>query len=272
MSEGVSRKERLTVITSILTGNPNHLYSLSYFSEMFGSAKSTLSEDIAIIKETIKRYGMGELEVIMGAGGGVKFLPTVNEQERRQLSNEIIAKLQNPSRILPGGYLYTADIFYNPEYVDKLSRIIWGAFSKCNPDFIITAESKGIPLALGVAKLFNKPLVVVRKEIKVTEGSVVTINYISGSSKRIQTMSLAKRAVCEGQKTIIIDDFIAGGGTVRAIFEMMKEFSITVYGCGAAIATKLPERKRIENYKALFTLEELNEEKQRIKIISNFVR
>lgn len=87
-----------------------------------------------------------------------------------------------------------------------------------NPDFIITAETKGIPLAMGVARLFDRPLVVARRESKVTEGSVVTINYISGSSKRIQTMSLAKRAVSEGQKTIIIDDFIAGGGTVRCHF------------------------------------------------------
>ena len=136
-------------------------------------------------------------------------------------------------------------------------------------DYLITAEAKGIPLAMGVAKLFDRPLVVVRKESKMTEGSVVTINYISGSSKRIQTMSLAKRAVSEGQKTIIIDDFIAGGGTVRAIFEMMKEFSITVLGCGAAISTRQPERKRIENYKSLMTLEEVNEEAQKLVFTSN---
>ena len=136
-------------------------------------------------------------------------------------------------------------------------------------DYLITAEAKGIPLAMGVAKLFDRPLVVVRKESKMTEGSVVTINYISGSSKRIQTMSLAKRAVSEGQKTIIIDDFIAGGGTVRAIFEMMKEFSITLLGCGAAISTRQPERKRIENYKSLMTLEEVNEEAQKLVFTSN---
>ena len=82
-------------------------------------------------------------------------------------------------------------------------------------------------------------------------------------------MSLAKRAVSEGQKTIIIDDFIAGGGTVRAIFEMMKEFSITVLGCGAAISTRQPERKRIENYKSLMTLEEVNEEAQKLVFTSN---
>jgi len=150
-----------------------------------------------------------------------------------------------------------------------MARILWGYFSKTNPDFIITAEAKGIPLAMAVAKLFDCPLIVARRESKRTEGSVVTINYVSGSSKHIQTMSLAKRAVKEGQRTIIIDDFIAGGGTVRAIFEMMKEFSITVMGCGAAISTRLPERKRIENYRSLLTLEEVNEELQKIVVTPN---
>ena len=205
----------------------------------------------------------------MGAGGGVRYLPYIGEAEKEQVMKEILVKMQNPSRILPGGYVYTADIFYNPYYIEKFSRILWGFFSRANPDFIITAETKGIPLAMGVARLFDRPLVVARRESKVTEGSVVTINYISGSSKRIQTMSLAKRAVSEGQKTIIIDDFIAGGGTVRAIFEMMKEFSITVLGCGAAISTRQPERKRIENYKSLMVLEEVNEELQKLVVSSN---
>lgn len=269
MIDIATRKERLSIISTILTDHPSRLYPLSYFSEMFGSAKSTLSEDISIIKETLHKYGRGEIEVLMGAGGGVRYLPYIGEEEKEQVMQEILTKLQNPSRILPGGYVYTADIFYNPYYVDKFARILWGFFSRANPDFIITAEAKGIPLAMGVAKLFDRPLVVARKENKVTEGSVVTINYISGSSKRIQTMSLAKRAVSEGQKTIIIDDFIAGGGTVRAIFEMMKEFSITVLGCGAAIATRQPERKRIENYKSLMVLEEVNEELQKLIVSSN---
>jgi purine operon repressor len=185
------------------------------------------------------------------------------------LLQEIVKKLENPSRILPGGFLYTADIFYNPIYVQKLAKMLWGFFSKTNPDFVITAEAKGIPLAMGVANLFDRPLVVARREIKVTEGSVITINYQSGSSRRMQTMSLAKRAVREGQKALIIDDFIAGGGTVRAICEMMKEFSITVVGCGAAISTNIPDKKRIDNYKSIMILSEISEEQQKIAVKAN---
>ncbi len=271
MYEVATRKERLSVISSILTGNPNHIYSLSYFSELFGSAKSTLSEDIAIIRDSLKKHGKGELEVIMGAGGGVKYIPIISKEERKELADELIKKMNDPSRILPGGFIYTSDIVYNPVYVEKFAKILWSNFSKVQPDFIITAEAKGILLGAQVARLYDVPLVVARRENKVTEGSVVTINYVSGSSKRIQTMSLSKRAVSEGQKTLIIDDFIAGGGTVRAIFEMMKEFSITVYGCGCIFSTKYPERKRIENYKSLFLINEIDEDKQKINIVPNYI-
>lgn len=269
MKEVATRKERLSTISAILTDHPNQLYSLSDFSELFGSAKSTLSEDVSIIKEAFLKHGLGEIEVLMGAGGGVRFLPYIDELEKRQVVEEICGKLDNASRILPGGYIYTADIFYDPDYVTKLAKILWGYFSKTSPDFIVTVEAKGIPLAMNVARLFNRPLVVARKESKVTEGSVVTINYISGTSKRIQTMSLSKRAVKEGQRTLIIDDFLAGGGTVRAIVDMMKEFSVTVVGCGVAISTKSPEKKRIDNYRSVMVLEEINEDTQKITVHPN---
>ncbi|MEY8383086.1 pur operon repressor [Christensenellaceae bacterium 44-20] len=267
--EPATRKERLCVLSAYLTANPNQLYPLSYFSELFGAAKSTLSEDISIMRSAFSRRGIGEIEVMMGASGGVRFLPAMPAEEMRRALAEIAQKLESPARILPGGFLYTADIFLSPVYVEKMARVLWNFFKNTSPDFIITVETKGIPLAMNVARFFGKPVVVARKESKLTEGSVVTINYLSGSSKRMQTMSLSKRAVREGQKALVIDDFLAGGGTVRAICEMMKEFGIIVVGCGVAIATREPEVKRIEHYKSLMVLEQIEEEQQKLRISVN---
>ena len=51
MNRAATRKERLCTITAILTANPSVVYPLSYFAEMFGAAKSTMSEDVAIVKD-----------------------------------------------------------------------------------------------------------------------------------------------------------------------------------------------------------------------------
>ncbi len=262
----LTRKERVCCISAILTENPNRLYSLSYFGEMFGSAKSTLSEDVSIIKEAFREAKLGTVDVVIGAGGGVRFLPEVNTETMGEALATIKSELEKPSRILPGGFIYTADIMLTPKYVDDMAKVLWDAFKKTSPDFVITVETKGIPLAMAVARLFGVQLVVARRENKLTEGSVVTLNYLSGSSKRLQTMSLSKRAAKEGQKALIIDDFLAGGGTVRAVFELMKEFSITVTGCGVAISTATPKAKKIESYKSIFVLGEVNEEKEIVKV------
>lgn len=75
-------------------------------------------------------------------------------------------------------------------------------------------------------------------------------------------MSLSKRAVSEGQRTIIVDDFIAGGGTVKAVAELMKEFRITVLGCGVAITKKDPIKKKIDHYKSVIVLDEVDVDKK----------
>jgi purine operon repressor len=266
LMDKADRKTRLTIVSAMLTREPGKIYSLKVFCDMFGAAKSTMSEDIAILKNMFKSYGQGDIEVTLGAGGGVRFIPVISPQQRDDLLNDVAEKLSDPSRILPGGYIYTVDIFSNPKYVAPMAEILAGMFLKTNPDFVATVETKGVALALFVARALSKPLVIARRDLKITEGSVVTINYLTGSSKRMMTMSLSKRAVTPGQKALLIDDFIAGGGTVHALFEMMKEFSITVVGCGAGIVTKSPEKKQIENYKALLMLDNVDTASEEIII------
>ena len=84
------------------------------------------------------------------------------------------------------------------------------------PDFVLTMETKGIPVALMTAQTMGVPLVIARRDSRAYEGSAVKINYISGEAgDRIETMALARRAVSPGQRALIIDDFMKGGGTLR---------------------------------------------------------
>lgn len=93
-------------------------------------------------------------------------------------------------------------------------------------------ETKGIPVALMTAHALGIPLVIARRSSKVYEGSAVNINYVSGSSGHIETMSLSRRAVQEGQRALIIDDFIKAGGTAKGMIDLMHEFNVTVVGLG----------------------------------------
>ena len=57
---------------------------------------------------------------------------------------------------------------------------------------LLPFATKGISLANAVANILNLPVVVIRKDNKVTEGSTVSINYVSGSSRKIETMVLSR--------------------------------------------------------------------------------
>ena len=117
-------------------------------------------------------------------------------------------------------------------------------------------ETKGIPIALMTARMLDVPLVIARRDSRAYEGSAVKINYIAGGSdEHIETMALARRAVAPGQRALIIDDFMKGGGTLQGMVDLMKEFLAEVVGVGVMIATAKPEKKRVEGAKALLILE-----------------
>ena len=50
----LKRSERIVVMTEYLLNNPNKLIPLTYFVSKFNQAKSSISEDIHIIKNEIK--------------------------------------------------------------------------------------------------------------------------------------------------------------------------------------------------------------------------
>jgi purine operon repressor len=254
------RSERIGMILLMLSKHPNTLFTLSQFAEMFSCAKSTLSEDMTAVRSVIEENGLGRIETVAGAAGGVRYLPFSTAASNLEFVQNLCDQLSDSARIMPGGFLYTVDFFSDPRIVRRLGEIFAQTFYKAEPDIVVTVESRGIPIGLMTAQALGKPLVVARKENRATEGSLVTLNYISTSSKRLQTMSLPRRAVKEGQKALVIDDFVKGGGTVGAICDIMKEFAVTVVGAGTLIGAPSSEQKRVRDIKSLLVLENVDEE------------
>ena len=167
--------------------------------------------------------------------------------------------LAAPGRVLPGGFIYMADILAMPEVVERMGVIIASQFYRAEPDFVLTMETKGIPIAMMTARALGVPTVIVRRDSKVYEGPAVNINYLSGSGSRVETMSLSRRAVREGQRALIVDDFMRAGGTARGMVDMMREFSVTVVGVCVLISTKEPVKKRLDGVKSLLVIDETDE-------------
>jgi purine operon repressor len=258
--ENFHRRERVAAILKILSDNPNKVISLGYFADYFHAARSTISEDISIVKDVTENISCGKVETMPGAAGGVKFIPGISNEEEMKFILDLCEKLKSPDRIIPGGFIYMNDIICSPQIARKIGIIIARRFYDKMPDCVLTVETKGIPIAMMTAEALNVPLIIVRRDSKVTEGSTVSINYISGSSKRIQSMGLSKRSVKKGSKCIFVDDFMKAGGTASGIIELMKEFECQVVGTGVIVESLSDNRKIIQNYVPLLKLVSVDEE------------
>ena len=82
--------------------------------------------------------------------------------------------------------------------MNKIGKVFASAFADAKIDAIMTVATKGIPIAHAIARHLNVPVVIVRRDSKVTEGPTVSINYVSGSARRIQTMVFSKRSMEKG--------------------------------------------------------------------------
>ena len=252
--EKIRRNERMSVMMKILSGAPGRMFPLNYFCELFGAAKSTVSEDIDALRRVTRDFDLGEVETVTGAAGGVLYRPRRSRESARIWMEELSEKLSGTERVLPGNYLYYSDILSTPEIVDRMGEILATEFSSQQADFVLTMETKGIPVAFATANALGVPLVIARHSSKVYEGSAVNINYVSGSGS-METMSLSRRAVRENQRALIVDDFLKGGGTARGMVELMREFSVQVTGMAFVMSTLQPAKKRISGEKSLMTLE-----------------
>ena len=64
----LKRSARLVEMTQYLLSRPHTVIPLTTFAERYGAAKSSISEDLAIIKEVFEEGGSGELQTLAGAG------------------------------------------------------------------------------------------------------------------------------------------------------------------------------------------------------------
>jgi len=257
---------RACVIMQILTENPNRDYPLGYFAELFACAKSSISEDIGIVRTAMEEAGYGYVETTSGSKGGVRYVPYINDEKAKSVLENIKTKLEEPERVLGGGFIYTSDIMFNPEMMRAAAHLFAKRFAATDADVVVTVEARGISVALETANLLNLPLTVIRRESSISDGSTVSINYFSGSSGTIQKMSLSKRALKSGSKALIIDDFMREGGSIKGVEDMLREFDSFAVGKGVVIAAGKEGFSLNDGCYALLLMEEVHKDRYTVNI------
>lgn len=254
----VKRSERLIDMTRYLLERPHTLVPLTFFANRYDSAKSSISEDLTIVKKTFQERGTGILETIAGAAGGVRYIPSISNEEARAFIEDMCAHLSEVDRLLPGGYVYLSDLLGQPAVLQKIGRIIAAQYLDKEIDAVMTVATKGVPIAQAVSNCLNVPFVIVRRDSKITEGSTVSINYVSGSSNRVEKMELSKRSLKRGSRVLVVDDFMKGGGTVDGMNSLIEEFEAKLVGVTVLAESTFPGKRMIDDYSSLLCVDEVD--------------
>ena len=255
----LKRSERIVVMTEYLLKNPNKLIPLTYFVSKFNQAKSSISEDIHIIKNGFKEENIGEVRTLAGGSGGVIFTPTLVEEDAKEILDGFLEKISGGNRLLAGGYIFMSDIIGDPSLMNKLARVVATVYKNKEVDAVVTVATKGIPVAYAIASILNKPVIIIRRDNKVTEGTTVAINYVSGSTKKIETMILSKRSLNTGSKVLLVDDFMRGGGVLTGMESLMNEFDVDVVGKVIITQCFDSSREHEDDYLYLSKIENIDE-------------
>ena len=262
----MKRSERLVDMVKYLLARPHTLIALPFFADRYGAAKSSISEDLAILRQTLANDQNGILETVAGAAGGVRYIPFVGRKEATDYLHGLADRIEDPDRILPGNFVYLSDILGSPQDLRQIGQLIATKYAYSNVDYVMTIETKGIVLAQAVSSFLHVPFVMVRRRPKITEGSTISVNYVASSSERVEKMELAKRLLPEGSNVLIVDDFMKGGGTLTGMEELVKEFKGTVAGMCVLCETKYASQKVVDDYQSLIKITEVDRDKKLIKV------
>lgn len=251
----MKRNERLIDFTHFLINHPNKMLNLNEMAKHYDVAKSSISEDLVFIKRVFDREGVGKIETFPGSQGGILFTPSITDERSHEMATEISDLLLEENRILPGGYIYLSDILGNPENLHKIGQIIAHEFRHKQIDVIMTIATKGIPIAQSVAEILDVPFVIVRRDPKVTEGATLNVNYMSGSSSRVENMTLSKRSLSIGQNVLIVDDFMKGAGTIGGMESLVYEFDCLLAGVAVFLEGPFKGDRVVNDYRSILKVE-----------------
>ena len=127
----MKRSQRVGALMEIISNSPNKIFSLNEFCDLFSAAKSSIS---AAAREIAEFTGLGLVETISGAAGGVRYVPFISKEKGLQFQEKLCRKLGEENRVLGGGFLYTSDIMFDPVMVKEMAQIFARKFRNCGAD------------------------------------------------------------------------------------------------------------------------------------------
>jgi xanthine phosphoribosyltransferase len=152
---------------------------------------------------------------------------------------ELIERIRRDGRNLGKGIL-KVDGFINhqvdPMLMDACGRELAQRFASVHATKVLTAEISGIAPALTTALHLGLPVVYARKTKPITMPDQVFLTTAPSHTKgRMVELIVSPEYLADGERILIIDDFLASGATIWGLVRLAQTAGATIVGIGALI-------------------------------------
>ena len=142
--------------------------------------------------------------------------------------------------IVKEGNVLKVDSFLNHqidvELLDRAGKEFYERFKDKPINKVLTIEASGIAIACFAAKHFGVPMVFAKKSKSVNiDGDMHVAEVESFTHKCKNQVIVSKRFLGEGDRVLIIDDFLANGCALQGLISITESAGATVEGIGIAI-------------------------------------
>lgn len=151
----------------------------------------------------------------------------------------LVEAIREQGEVLPGGIL-KVDGLVNHQLLPGLTREMGerfaAGFAPLRPNKVVTIEVSGIAPALATAFVLDVPLVYARKKKPITMHEVTyTAQSVSRTKGGVVDLFVSSEYLAPGDRVIVIDDFLASGGTLRALAGIIGQSGARLLGLGCVI-------------------------------------
>jgi adenine phosphoribosyltransferase len=121
--------------------------------------------------------------------------------------------------VAPGVRIAILNILGDTELVEASARALALQLADRNPEVLITAETKSIPLVYALSIQMALPYVVLRKSYKPYMGNVIKAETLSITTGAPQTLYLDEKdqKLVAGRQVALVDDVISTGSTLQGM-------------------------------------------------------
>jgi xanthine phosphoribosyltransferase len=152
---------------------------------------------------------------------------------------ELIERIRRDGKNLGNGIL-KVDGFINhqvdPALMDACGRELARRFAHVGATKVLTAEISGIAPALTTAQHLGLPVVYARKSKPITMPDQVFLTTAPSHTKgRMVELIVSPEYLADGERIIIIDDFLASGATIWGLVRLAQAAGATIVGIGTLI-------------------------------------